>query len=111
MRPKPRLWLRLPHTVYDARSLAAYLREYADTCSGRPEDWPQLMLREAAGLLDGCQPADADCMRRVVAALDALATTAPDDPAWGERRYWDSVAHAVDRVADAVGLLRNRRDP
>lgn len=111
MRPKPRLWLRLPHSVSDARSLAAYLREYADTCGGTPADWPQVMLREAAGLLDGCAPDDADCLRRVVAALDARAAAAPDDAAWSERRYLESGAHAVDRVADSVGLLKCQRDP
>lgn len=113
MRPKPHLWLRLPHTVGDARSLGDYLREYADACTGAPTDSPQRMLRDAARLLEGCAPQDTECMRAVVAALDARAAAAADDPPSDERRYWESVAHAVDRVADAVAVpdaWRTRRE-
>ena len=102
MRPKPGLWLRLPGDVDDAAKLAAYLREYAHACGDRPHEWPQQMLLAAASLLDGCAGWDESCVRGVVEALDARGRACQGDSATHERRYWESVAHAVDRVADSL---------
>ena len=105
MRAKPGLWLPLPTEVTDARSLAAHLRAFAAAGGeGRADESPGRELLAAAALLDACAPGDAACLRAVVAALDARAAACAGDGAADERRYWESIAHAVERVADAAGF-------
>lgn len=102
-RPLPGWWIRLPPEVGDAATLAAHLRQEAAAIGGdASREWPQVQLLAAAGLLERCAPLDAGCLRGVVAELDARAAAAPADGGWGERLYWESVAHAVERVAHAV---------
>lgn len=103
-RPKPRLWIPLPIDVVDARSLASYLRKYAAERAGpTPIDVsdkpPMRMLLAAAAMLDKCEAQGVRCVRAVVAECDARAV-AEDLGPWGPRLYWESVAHAVERIAD-----------
>lgn len=102
MRPKPGLWLRLPQHIVDASTLAVYLRSYAALCTGTLRDVPQRQLLTAAAALDGCVPGDAEALRRVVEVLDQRVLWSADDPVLSDRRVWESIAHAVDRVADHV---------
>lgn len=102
VRPRPGLWLPLPHHVVDAATLAAHVRAYAATCAGAEGAIPQRQLLTAAAALDGCSPGDAAAMRRVVETLDWYATVAPAGPVLAERRIWESIGHAVDLIADHV---------
>lgn len=102
MRSRPSLRLPLPHHVVDAATLAAHLMGYAETCAGTERDIPQRQLLTAATALDGYSPGDAAAMRRVVETLDWYAIVAPPGPVLPERRIWESIAHAVDRIADHV---------
>jgi len=102
VRPRPGIWLRLPHTVVDAATLADHLRAYAATCAGEESDPPRPQILTAAAMLDGVGPEDVAALRRVVEVLDWHACVAPDTPVLSERRTWESVAHAVDRIADHV---------
>ncbi len=102
VRPRPGLWLPLPRHVADAATLAAHLRAYAETCAGTQRDIPQRQLLTTAAALDGCSPGDAAAMRRVVETLDWYATVAPAGPVLPERRIWESIAHAVVRIAEHV---------
>lgn len=101
-RPRPAWWYRLPVTVNSVTTLAAHMRETAAQCGGASTDWPQRALLTTAGLLDTCTHGDAACLQSVVANLDARIAAAPDDSLSGERKYWDALAHAVERIAESL---------
>ena len=102
MRPRSGWWFPLPLGVADAPTLAHHLRVYAAGGTGTIDDMPSRALEETARLLDGCAATDTACLRAVVRELDARAAVASADWAWGHPRYWESLARAVDRVADAL---------
>lgn len=100
MRPKPALWLSLPKEVHDAPTLAKHLRwSVIRRSSISPLESPNREFLETSSLLCDCAPRDAECLRGVVRALDAKRDAASRP---SERQYWESLAHAVDRVADMV---------
>ena len=101
-RPRPAWWYRLPVSVTSGATLAAHMRGTAAQCVGASTDWPQHALLIAAALLEACPPDDAVCLQSVVADLDARAAAAPEDAVSGERRYWDALAHAVERIAESL---------
>lgn len=94
MRPRPQLWLALPRGVTDSATLATHLRGFG-TDKEHPSYTP---LQTAADLLAACTPSDVSCLQAVLAAIDRAAEKEASGPA---RRYWESVAHAVDRLVDA----------
>lgn len=94
MRKKPRLWLRLPVHVVDARTLADHLRAWITDASHPAYD----IIQTVADQVAACAPGDRACLRAVVAAADRAQATANPEAA----RYWESVAHAVERVADTL---------
>lgn len=109
-RSRPAWWYRLPVAVDSAATLAAHVRETAAQCGGSSTDWPQQALLTTAELLEACPPADATCLQSVVAALDARAAGAPEDSLSGERRYWDALARAVDRIAGSLAVDSDGRN-
>jgi hypothetical protein len=52
--------------------------------------------------LDACGPVDVACLQSVVANLDARAAEAPDKATSAERRIWESLAHAVECIAESL---------
>lgn len=99
----PAWWFRLPVAVGDAVTLAAHVRAQADACAGEPGDFPRRALLTTAAQLEECAPRDEPCLRSVVANLDAQASDAEAAAEMDAYRYWDALAHAVERVADALG--------
>ena len=102
-RPKPGLWLALPHQVVDGHALADYLRRRADECAGDPDHLPQRVFRTVAHMLLVCGPRDVACLHKVIAVCDDRGEEEDDGPAFGGTKlYWESVAHAVDRIVDQL---------
>lgn len=99
MRPVPRVWLRLPPNVTDGATLAAQLRAVAADI-GDPTRWPSAHLAQVASWLDACRAWDAGCLRSVVDRCDERMRADDAKSGSGEHLYWETLAHAVDRIAD-----------
>lgn len=108
-RPRPAWWFRLPLDVVDAPTLATHMRQCASRAPDAVGDPACLALLAAADLLDGCASSDVACLRAVVAELDALAADASTMRVPVDRRYWESLAHAVERVAESLETSHSQR--